>query len=62
VIRATTLIAGSGALVWLGGLIWLDLTATLSGLTASMLGKLWFIDRMVWIQREQAEVCSQDHE
>jgi len=57
-IRATTWIASIGALVWLGGLIWQDLTATLSGLTASMLGKLWFIDRMVWIQREQNEIMN----
>ena len=57
-IRATTWIASVGALIWLGGLIWLDLTATLSGLSASMLGKLWFIDRMVWIQREQKDDLS----
>lgn len=56
-IRTTTWIAGIGALVWLGGLIWLDATSTLIGLVTSMLGKLWFIDRMVWIQRdlEQSE-------
>ncbi len=54
VIRATTWIASCGALIWLGGLIWLSLTATLSGLAISMLGKLWFLDRMVWIQREQS--------
>ena len=51
-ILATTLIASVGALVWLGGLVFLDLTATLCGLIASVLGKLWFIDRMVWIQRD----------
>lgn len=54
VIRATTWIASLGALVWLIGLCTFDLTATLAGLTASMLGKLWFLDRMVWIQREQS--------
>lgn len=58
VIQATTWIASVGALVWLGGLLWLDLTTTLSGLTASMLGKLWFVDRMVWIQREHE--CRRD--
>ena len=52
VIRATTWIASLGGLVWLVGLCTFDLTATLAGLTASMLGKLWFLDRMVWIERE----------
>lgn len=53
VIRATIGIAGAGALVWIAGLVWLNLAATLTGLVTSMLAKLWFIDRMVWIQREQ---------
>lgn len=54
VIRATTWIAGAGALVWLAGLVWLNLTATMTGLVTLMLGKLWFVDRMNWIQREHA--------
>jgi len=56
VIRATTWIAGVGALVWLGGVIGLNTAATLFGLATSMLGKLWFIDRMVWIQRDTVKI------
>lgn len=52
VIRATTWIAGAGAIAWLYGLIQLDPTTTFAGLTATVLGKLWFIDRMVWIERD----------
>lgn len=52
VIRATVWLASLGAVVWLVGLILLNLTATLTGLATSMLGKLWFIDRMVWLERE----------
>ncbi|MCC9642895.1 hypothetical protein LOC71_11460 [Rhodopirellula sp. JC740] len=52
VIRSTITIASVGALVWLIGVTTLNLTATLTGMVASMLGKLWFIDRMVWLQRE----------
>lgn len=51
--RVLTAVAGVGAIVFIGGLIWLDLAATLFGLAVTMLGKLWFIDRMVWIYREQ---------
>ena len=52
VIRRTLLIGTAGTLLWLIGLSLLNLTATLTGLTASLLGKLWFVDRMVWIERE----------
>ena len=52
VIRVLTTLASLGAIVFIAGLIWLNLAATLSGLAITMLGKLWFIDRMVWIQRE----------
>jgi hypothetical protein len=51
-IRILTMIATLGGLVFVGGLIWLNATATLLGLAISILSKLWFVDRMVWIQRE----------
>jgi len=62
VIRVLTWITGVGGLVYVGGLLWLDLTATLFGLALTMLGKLWFLDRMVWIQRDsnRIETPSQD--
>jgi hypothetical protein len=53
VAKILTALAGVGALVFIGGLIWLNLAATLFGLAVTMLGKLWFIDRMVWIYRDQ---------
>lgn len=53
VARVLTIIAGLGALIFVGGLIWLNVAATLLGLAVSMLGKLWFIDRMVWIYKDQ---------
>ncbi|MCC9601886.1 hypothetical protein LOC67_15095 [Stieleria sp. JC731] len=52
VVRATTWIAGVGGIVWIVGLITLNLTAAVAGLSISMLGKLWFLDRMVWIYRD----------
>jgi hypothetical protein len=48
----TTVIAVAGAVAWAAGLFWFDLASTLTGLCATLLGKLWFIDRMVWLQRE----------
>ncbi|QDT04894.1 hypothetical protein K227x_32910 [Rubripirellula lacrimiformis] len=56
VARKLTMIAGLGTAIFLGGLIWLDLAATLFGLAVTMLGKLWFIDRMVWIYRDHQSV------
>jgi hypothetical protein len=50
--RILTTLATLGGIVFVGGLIWLNVAATLLGLAISMLAKLWFVDRMVWIQRE----------
>ena len=61
IIRVLTTIAGLGAVVLIAGLIWLNLAATLSGLAVAMLGKLWFVDRMVWIQRENERTEWQEH-
>lgn len=52
VIRVLTTLASLGAVVFIAGLVWLNPAATLSGLAITMLGKLWFIDRMVWVWRE----------
>jgi len=56
VIRVLILISGLGGLIFVGGLLWLHLTATLVGLALTMLAKLWFLDRMVWIQREKESI------
>lgn len=62
VIRVLMLVSGLGGVMFVGGLIWLNLAATLLGLAVAMLGKLWFVDRMVWIQRENewAESAGED--
>lgn len=54
VITATITIASIGTASWLIGLIMLAPTATIAGLVVSILGKLWFVDRMVWIQRDHS--------
>lgn len=55
VINTLMWVSGLGGLVFLAGLICLDLTSTLVGMSCSMLGKLWFIDRMVWIFYDQRD-------
>ncbi|OYP34200.1 hypothetical protein CGZ80_16065 [Rhodopirellula sp. MGV] len=57
VVKSTSAIAGIGGLVWIAGLVLLDPTSTIAGMVASMLGKLWFVDRMVWIQRENSPLA-----
>lgn len=49
VTRVLIAIAGVGGLMLIGGLIWFNFAATVSGLVLMMLAKLWFVDRMVWI-------------
>lgn len=44
--------AGLGAAGLLYGLVVLDPWATLLGLAVASLGKLWFIDRMVWLHQD----------
>jgi hypothetical protein len=41
---------GVPLLVW--GVAMLQVWPTLLGLALAMLGKLWFVDRMVWLQRD----------
>lgn len=44
-----------GAVLFLVGLILLNLTATVAGIVIAMLSKLWLLDRMVWVRRESTE-------
>ena len=37
------------------GLVKLDLWATMSGMALTMIAKLWFLDRMVWLFDEMVE-------
>ncbi len=56
--RILTTIATLGGIAFVGGLIWLNVAATLFGLAVSTLAKLWFVDRMVWIQRENEKTTN----
>ena len=42
-------IAGMGGIGLLYGVVMLEAWPTLLGLVVAYLGKLWFIDRMVWL-------------
>lgn len=54
VVRALTALSTAGAIVLLAGLALPDLTLTLTGLAVAMLGKLWLVDRMVWVHQDTA--------
>ncbi|PKR88746.1 hypothetical protein CXZ10_13395 [Pleomorphomonas diazotrophica] len=54
VVRALTALSTLGAIALLAGLALLDLTLTLAGLAVAMLGKLWLVDRMVWVHHDTA--------
>jgi hypothetical protein len=47
---AALAMAGLPVLAW--GIAMLEVWPTLLGLALSMLGKLWFVDRMVWLHRD----------
>lgn len=51
----TKLITGIGFVLLLIGIWKIDFTAYCCGLTIVYLGKFWFLDRMNWIYRDQAE-------
>ncbi|MGL6259723.1 DUF6653 family protein [Vibrio sp. WXL210] len=58
-LKAANVITGISiiaSVVWLGGLVSLNLSATLSGMFAVVLSKAWFVDRMVWVYHDM-----QDH-
>ncbi|MEM6748659.1 MAG: DUF6653 family protein [Pseudomonadota bacterium] len=47
-------VAGMGGLLWLYGVVMLDPWATGTGLGFTLLGKMWFLDRMVWLYETTA--------
>ena len=51
-VTVLTVVSAIGAVAMLGGLVMLDLTATLVGMTVAMGAKLWLMDRMVWVRRD----------
>ncbi|MBW4983857.1 hypothetical protein KZZ07_15030 [Mameliella sp. CS4] len=54
VVKTLTGLTAAGTLVLLVGLVALNLSLTLTGLAVTMLGKLWLLDRMTWVQRDMA--------
>lgn len=52
VIKTLTIATATGSILLVAGLIVLNLTLTLIGLTVAMLTKLWLLDRMVWVYRD----------
>lgn len=52
--RVLVALSFAGTLVLGYGLIVLDPGFTAAGLSTTMLSKLWFLDRMVWLHRDQA--------
>ena len=53
VVRTLVGISAAGSIVFLLGLLLLNLTMTLVGMSIAMLAKLWLVDRMVWILEDQ---------
>jgi hypothetical protein len=45
-------VASLGGLVMLWGVVMLEPWPTLAGMAVAMLGKLWFVDRMVWLHQD----------
>ncbi len=48
-IRVLNIVTGFGTLVLIYGLVVLDAAATAVGISVVVLGKSWFLDRMVWL-------------
>ncbi|AXI48924.1 hypothetical protein C1J03_14690 [Sulfitobacter sp. SK012] len=60
VARVLNIAAGLGALILIVGLWSLNIGLTLAGLVTMMGGKLWFLDRLVWIRADTD--CAKDVE
>ncbi len=55
-IRVLNIVTGCGGLVLLNGLVVLDGTTTAVGSSVVVLGKSWFLDRMVWLYEDMLKV------
>ena len=53
--HALTAITGAGIVPLAYGLFVYDLGATLFGLSLVVLGKMWFLDRMVWLYHDMKD-------
>lgn len=54
-IRVLNGLSGSGGAVLLFGLIMLDMFAVIVGACVVLIGKVWFLDRMVWLFNEMID-------
>ncbi|MCH2067336.1 MAG: hypothetical protein MK208_08895 [Shimia sp.] len=52
---ALGVVSGVGMVPWIWGLWQLDLGMTLFGLSLMIGGKLWFVDRMVWLYQDMKD-------
>lgn len=52
VVRNLVLASAVGSVILIAGLLILNLALTAAGLAIAMISKLWFMDRMVWINSE----------
>ncbi len=52
IITVLNAITVAGALLCIAGLVIPDAAATVAGLVLTMLGKSWFLDRMVWVYQD----------
>lgn len=48
-----------GAVIIVVGVVQLDITLTLLGMSLAVLGKLWYVDRMVWLCLDQLDSCDE---
>jgi len=52
---ALTILSMMGAIILLYGLVKLEPISTITDCTITYLGKLWFVDRMVWLFEDLKE-------
>lgn len=55
IIKILTAISGIGAVICVYGLIVLSIWPTVFGIVVVILGKTWFLDRMVWVYEEMKD-------
>ncbi|MEM7317385.1 MAG: DUF6653 family protein [Pseudomonadota bacterium] len=54
--RLLTGVSAVGVIPWIYGLWRFDLSACLLGLALMIGGKVWFVDRMVWLYQDMQDV------
>ena len=59
VVKWLTRLSGAGAIVMIVGLALLNLPLAVGGMVTAMIGKLWLLDRMVWVSRDTARLSAE---